>query len=180
MGQSISVLTAKERSLWFMRIPRRLGERLLIGSWGEDMTEQANIRVLQIPPTMFADMLPHVGPCLLKGLAPIDLTLKQACDEVVRGVAQLWAVLDGEQVLAAFMTSILLEGGVRTVSVFALGGKELTSWANALDGEMMKFAKSQSARCVRFAGREPWSRVLPAYQIVGHHPSGHALFERNV
>jgi hypothetical protein len=144
------------------------------------MTEPADIRVLQIPPTMFADMLPHVGPCLLKGLAPIDLTLKQACDEVVRGVAQLWAVLNGEQVLAAFMTSILVENGTRAVSVFALGGKELTSWADALDGEMLRFAKSQSARSVRFAGREPWSRVLPAYQIVGHHPSGHALFERNV
>jgi hypothetical protein len=180
MERSMSVLVGRERSRWFTQIPRRLRELSPTALRGEDMTEARDIHVVQVPPTMFADMLPHVGPCLLKGLAPIDLTLEQVCDEVVRGVAQLWAVLDGEQVLAAFLTSILLEDGVRSVSVFALGGKELPNWADALDSEMLKFAKSQDARRVRFAGREPWSRVLPAYQIVGHHPSGHKLFERAI
>ena len=135
------------------------------------------VRIEQIPLELFREMWPHVAPKLFKGLMPIDLTIEQVCDDIVRGASQLWAIFSDDRLVAAFLTSLDIDG---YVSVYGLGGERVSKWAHALDDAMQKFAADNDMPRVRFSGRAAWSRLLPDYIVTGDHPSGQFVYERAV
>lgn len=137
-------------------------------------------QVVQIPPSHIGAVLQAVGPLLLPGMAASGVDLQEACDDLVDSKAQLWTVIRDEAFIAAFMTSICEDEETPFICVYALGGRGLLGWAKEIDAEMARFAQSQGATRVRFAGAGGWSRVLPAYQITGAHSSGHNVYERAV
>lgn len=135
----------------------------------------SDIRVVQVPRILMAEMWPHLAPSMMRGMKRIGMTIEQMNHEIVTGQSQAWAIMDGKTVLASFLTSLHLDG---YASVFALGGAGLRRWSGALEAEMMRFASENQLERVRFAGRRAWSRVLPAWTVIDRHPSGDVIFER--
>jgi hypothetical protein len=136
-------------------------------------------KIVAIPPHLIVEMWPYCKPFIRKGLrAATDLTMLQVVKDISAGTDQLWAIfLDGKPV-GAFLTALFEEETSFYVGVYALGGRGLNRWADLLGETMADYGMQVGASCVRFHGREAWSRVLPSYHITGQHSSGHALFER--
>jgi hypothetical protein len=137
-------------------------------------------RIVAIPPFLVVDMWPHLEPHIRKGLtAATDVTMRDIVDGVSAGTDQLWAVFVDGEVAAAFVTALHDEPTSFFVGVYGLGGRDLNRWADLLGETMASYGMQVGASCVRFHGREAWSRVLPSYQITGHN-AGHAVFERRL
>jgi hypothetical protein len=135
-------------------------------------------RIVQIPPCMVVDMWPHLEPWLRLGLtAATDITMRHVVEGISEGSDDLWAIFVDDQVSGAFLTSLFEEETSFYLGVYGLGGTRLDAWADLLGETMAAYGMQVGASRVRFHGREAWSRVLPSYQITGHHGS-HALFER--
>jgi hypothetical protein len=137
-------------------------------------------KIIAIPPHMVVEMWPYLKPFIRKGLrAATDLTMLQIVKDISAGTDQLWAIfLDGKPV-GAFLTAFFEEETSFYVGVYALGGRGLNRWADLLGETMAAYGMQVGASCVRFHGREAWSRVLPSYQITQRNAKqGHALFER--
>jgi hypothetical protein len=136
-------------------------------------------KIVAIPPHMVVTMWPYLKPFIRKGLrAATDLTMLQIVEDISAGTDQLWAIFDNGKPVGAFLTALFEEPTTFYVGVYALGGRGLNRWADLLGETMAAYGMQVGASCVRFHGREAWSRVLPSYQITGQHSSGHALFER--
>jgi hypothetical protein len=136
-------------------------------------------KIIPIPPHMVVTMWPYCKPWIRKGLrAATDLTMLQVVDDISAGTDQLWMIFVDGKPVGAFLTALFEEPTSFYLGVYALGGRDLNRWADLLGETMADYGMQVGASCVRFHGREAWSRVLPSYQITGQHPSGHALFER--
>jgi hypothetical protein len=124
-------------------------------------------------------MWPHVVPWLTKGLAAARTS---TLDEIKRDLGnetdQLWTIFDGEQLVGAFVSAVYVDQGAY-LGVYALGGRGLRNWAKAIDEQMQAEAGRRGLTRIRFAGREPWSRVLPGLARVGQLHE-HVIWERAV
>jgi hypothetical protein len=145
------------------------------------MTE-TETRIVPIPPHMVVTMWPYLKPFIRKGLrAATDLTMIQIVDDISAGTDQLWAIFVDGKPCGAFITALLEEPTSFYLGVYALGGRGLDRWADLLGETMAAYGMQVGASCVRFHGREAWSRVLPSYHITGRNAyNGHALFERTL
>ncbi len=121
-----------------------------------------------------------VAPLLLKGLtSDANLTIRQVADHLVSRTMQLWIVLEGEDLLGAFLTSVNDEG---YVTVFALGASEksrMPRWIEQVDETLETFATSHGCSKIRFAGRSGYRRLLHKYKIVGR-LMDQEIYERTV
>lgn len=139
-------------------------------------------QITPVPQCLLGEAWPECAPHLFKGLAKAtDLTIKQVVDDLLAGTDQLWCVIVEDRVVAAFITATFLdeERGDTFLGVFALGGTQLSAWGRQIGERMVEAAKSAGCGSVRFTGRDAWSRVLPAYQVIGRR--GHeAIYERAV
>lgn len=143
----------------------------------------AEIKVLPVSRQEFAAVWPHAAPHLLKGLtAATNVTLRQVVAGIVAGEDVLWVVIERNATVAAFLTSTCIddETGEKFVWVFGLGGFGMPRWAKALEEAVTAFGVQAGANSVRFAGRDAWSRVLPACQIIGREFGRNASYERAV
>ncbi|MDO9381833.1 MAG: hypothetical protein Q7T86_03125 [Hyphomicrobiaceae bacterium] len=143
------------------------------------MPSSANVKIIRISAGWLPGMWPLVEPWLSKGLtAATDLSMVSIHHDLKTGEADLWAIAAPGEVRGAFLTSLYEhESGGVFLGVYALGGEHLPEWSSAINDTMQKFAKSQGAKSVRFAGREAWSRVLPDYRVIGQR-LGHQVYER--
>lgn len=140
------------------------------------------IEILPVPRKMFDAVWPHAAPHLIKGLtAATNVTLRQVIDDIVAGTDTLWVVADDNVTCGAFVTALFEdEDGKSHVFVYALGGYGLARWAEPLEKRMVEYARDAGVDCVRFVGRDAWSRVLPAVRITGRYFGRNAIFERAV
>lgn len=144
----------------------------------------STVNIIAVPPWMLGQLWPRVGPfiakCILAGeTTDIESDVMDVADGIVHGRYQLWVVLqeDPREVLAAFCTSILEDADGKTVHVHSMGGTKLKSWGHLTGPTLDAFAKAEGARAVTYAGREGWTRVLPATAVVAN---GKTIFERAV
>lgn len=72
---------------------------------------------------------------------------------------QLWAVLDGQSLLAAAVTRIALTKGKEVIELFLLGGEQHQRWLAALDDTICQNAPP-SCVAIRAFGREGWKKPL--------------------
>lgn len=139
-------------------------------------------KILLIPRTMIGQMWPHVAPFIMMGLATsTEITIKQLVDDLVTGDDTLWTIMDGKQLVGAFVTARFIDDITAEpfVGVYALGGNGLDRWGKLLGDTMAEHARSTGAAKVRFTGRDAWCRVLPTYTITGRY-GAEAIFERAV
>jgi hypothetical protein len=135
------------------------------------------IRIMPLPPHLVDAMWPHVVPWLTKGLtAATTLTLEDIHRDVKNETDQIWMIFENESLVGAFVSAVYLDQGAY-LGLYALGGKRMRTWAKAVDDEMQKEAVRRGLIRIRFAGREPWARVLPGLIRVGT-LHNHAIWER--
>jgi hypothetical protein len=141
----------------------------------------AETKIIAIPPHMVVTMWPYLKPFIRKGLrVATDLTMLQVVEDISAGTDQLWAIFVDGKPAGAFLTALFEEPTSFYVGVYALGGRGLDRWAGLLGETMAAYGMQVGASCVRFHGREAWSRVLPSYHITGRHDAGHAVYERRL
>jgi hypothetical protein len=120
-------------------------------------------KIIAIPPHMVVTMWPYLKPFIRKGLrVATDLTMLQVVEDISAGTDQLWAIFVDGKPAGAFLTALFEEPTSFYVETMAAYGMQV------------------GASCVRFHGREAWSRVLPSYHITGRHDAGHAVYERRL
>lgn len=81
---------------------------------------------------------------------------------VLRGVALLWIIWDGEKVIAAGTTETPTFNGVRYCYVTAIGGGDRREWLHLL-AEIEIYAKRHGCAAVRILARRGWQRLLTDY-----------------
>ena len=139
-------------------------------------------QIIPVPLAMLPEMWRHAAPHLLKGLTKAtDITLKQLVDDLINGTDQLWVVIREKEVIAAFVSAQFEEDdGTKFQGFYGLGGNGLPDFADRLSEVMVEHARLTGAASARFTGRDAWSRVLPAYRVIGRHENGEAIYERAV
>lgn len=143
----------------------------------------SNAQIIPVPIAMLPEMWRHAAPHLLKGLTKAtDTTLKQLVDDLIEGTDQLWVVIQDKAVIAAFVSAQFIDEstGKPFEGFYGLGGSGLPDFAEQLSEVMVERARITGADSARFTGRDAWSRVLPAYRIIGRHDNGEAIYERAV
>lgn len=140
----------------------------------------SNLQVLHVPPELIGSTWLAVAPLLLKGLtSDPNLSIQEVADHLVSLTMQLWAVLEDEHLLGAFLTSVNDEG---YVTVFALGASDkfrMPRWIAKVDEALETFALSHDCSKIRFAGRSGYRRLLHKYKIVGR-VMDQEIYERTV
>lgn len=144
------------------------------------MTEQTHI--VEIPRERMGEMLPHVGPHLLRGAAAEGepVSIKDCFDDIVAGRMQVWAIMSDEKIFAGFVTSVVTQDGRRLLDVYGLGGDGILQWGHDLSETMAGFARANACEAVVFSGRKALQRTYTDVKIVGERAPGVFIFERAV
>lgn len=144
------------------------------------MTTGRNIRVLCVPPTHFARLLPHCAGTLERGLQIAGDGIGDVAHRIEDATLQAWIVTDGQEVLATCFTEICPEpGGGKFVAVCGLAGRRIMRWARELSDTMASFAHAEGCSRLLFQGRPGWVRLLPEFRPVGRR-DGETVWERRV
>lgn len=122
------------------------------------------VELHQIPPPRAAEVLPAVE-AFLKAASDKTRASDWQNDKlaILRGVALLWVVWDGEKICGAVTTETPTLNGVRYCYVTAVGGFELSTWVHLLS-EIEDYAKRHGCAAMRSLARRGWLPLLPDYQ----------------
>lgn len=135
--------------------------------------------VVPVPPTLFSSVWMRVAPVLLKGLASAPpLTIQEAADHLVATTMQLWTVIEGKDLIGAFLTTLDKEG-VLEVFALASANSKMPGWIGKVDDELEVFSQAYGGSKIRFVGRRAYERLLPKYKIVGRFRD-QEIFEREI
>lgn len=129
------------------------------------MSASVDVKVIPVPPSMLAPMLPAALPHLLKGLSTTNEDFHTLSLELATGLASLWCAFVGGKLSGAFLSAVHEpdEGG-KFVTVYGLGGENVRRWFEALRNAIEAHGADNDCGSVRFYGRPGWRRFLPDYQ----------------
>ena len=140
-----------------------------------------DVAVVKVPMDRLDAVWRYAFPYINIGMnvAP-ELRIGDIVDGLSDQSIQLWIVLDGREIIAAFLTSIERDRMDWVVSLYALGGSRVRDWLHLCDREMTHFARSEDAVRVRMYGRPAWKRLLPSTFAITGNRNGHNVYERAV
>lgn len=122
-----------------------------------------------------------IGPHLLAGAIHIDEGgIQQALDDVFEDRAMVWAIIEDNEVLAAFLTSVVEKDGDVFLDVYGLGGRGMMKWGRELSERMADYAEKCGCTKVVFKGRRALLRTYNNVKLVGEEAPGLYVFERAV
>jgi len=73
---------------------------------------------------------------------------------------QLWAVMEGGDLLAAAVTRVALARDGEIAEVYLVGGHDFERWIGALDATIEESARQIGCVAMRAYGREGWRKTL--------------------
>jgi hypothetical protein len=73
---------------------------------------------------------------------------------------QLWAVMEGGDLLAAAVTRVALARDGRVAEVYLVGGQDFERWIGALDATIESSARDLGCVGMRAYGRPGWKKTL--------------------
>jgi hypothetical protein len=74
--------------------------------------------------------------------------------------AQLWAVYDGDDAIAAIVTQLTLAPDGRRLRLWLVGGRGVRDWADELVAKIEDWARSLGCVALWGSGREGWDRIV--------------------
>lgn len=86
--------------------------------------------------------------------------------DLFNGSALLWIVWNGDVVMAAAATQIVVANGEKYCDITVCGGHDSKQWLPLIAG-IEAYAKREGCRAMRIFGRKGWKRMLPDYHVVG-------------
>lgn len=157
------------------------------------MPSTPRIKVLPIFPGLLGQAWPFVGPLLLRGeleCTPAgnspESQMHGALNGLLafvlkahRGECIVWSIIDESKrkVIAALITEIRAEDGVKRLWVSRMAGEDIFTWGKALKETMAAHARQQGATAVRFWGRKALQRAYGDCSIIHTAENGTHLFE---
>lgn len=124
--------------------------------------------ILPVPLDMLDDYWPHVWPHLAKGVEVSGRTRAQLAEDMLRDRARVWfaSTSPPRRIRAAWFTEIVQVDGLRTLSMFGIGGEAPTEWVGDAFARMEAYAIDEECSAALFTGRKGWSRLGSGYEAV--------------
>lgn len=101
----------------------------------------------------------EVSPLLEPGIDPKEYDLIEVFMELQESKMQLWVAREGERIIAAMTTKIVVYPVGKILMIMHMGGKWDGSFRNYLP-RLKQFGKSHGCKALRIIGRRGWERVL--------------------
>lgn len=140
------------------------------------MPSRAECKTVFIPPECHAEAWPLASKWLRYGAVRCQETTLEMVAKLARGEADLWIVVEGETVSAAFLT----EEHNDALTIFGMGGNGALRWAREGFEVVADFARARGFNALRFAGKRGWGRLLPSVQEADETLRGEVIFERTL
>lgn len=127
-----------------------------------------NLRIAYVDVSNVARVWPQAGPLLAMAA---EVSLGRYLPEDVRkdiesGEGALWAVYDGDEIIAATSVSLKDYPRLRALVVHWIGGDRLAEWQGAMDDLFVRIARQCGAAKIEFIGRKGWDRIVRPYGYV--------------
>ncbi len=100
-----------------------------------------------------------VSSLLEPGIDPKEYDLIEVFLELQSGVMQLWVAKDGEKIIAAMTTKLVVYPAGKILMIMHMGGKWDASFKHYLP-RLKQFGKAHECKALRIIGRKGWERVL--------------------
>lgn len=117
---------------------------------------QSSAKVVCIPPVLTGVLWPVVGAHITKAHFVKAGDIKEAvtgmaavAHAIVDGEAQLWAVMDGDDILASWTTALERDGDDLVLVIRGLSGSDMERWGEDITAAMVKFARDEGCTSSR-------------------------------
>jgi hypothetical protein len=80
--------------------------------------------------------------------------------QLIAREAQLWAVYDGQEPIAAIVTQVTIDPAGKRCRLWLIGGSHLDDWVTELLGKLEPWARSLGCVALWGCGREGWQRIV--------------------
>lgn len=122
------------------------------------------VKAVCVDPARVSEVWPSVAPWIRTAIERGRLASFDVIERDVRdGRSFLWLVWDGNEVMAAAVTELSLDGEDKICTIVACGGHDMERWG-FLIGELEQFAMKEGCKAMRIYGRQGWKRLLPEYR----------------
>ena len=124
----------------------------------------ASVKLYCVAPELLDQVWPRIAPFIKKSvLRGTYVDYSETERRVFLGNHQLWVVADGNEFLAAGITSLEHANGYLNCRIIALGGKQMKRWFHLFPA-IEQFARDEGCKVIRVMGRKGWTRLLKDYQ----------------
>lgn len=130
----------------------------------------ADVEILEVPagavPTMWPDALPHLMPAIEMSRGCFEPEDVEAL--CARGDMQLWLAVEGEDVLAAYVTEVVQYPRKRRIRAVFAGSKPHTMhrWLEQMVQAIEAFSRKWSCHGIEAMGRKGWPKVVDG-EVIG-------------
>lgn len=94
-------------------------------------------------------------------------TLDGVEEDLISGKKRLWAVMQGERLVAAVVTCITDFPAKRVCTILLCGGEDVDSWVAKVLSTIEEYAHWEECGQVEIIGRPGWQRKCPDYDQAG-------------
>lgn len=112
---------------------------------------------------------PLVAPMLDKALPkqPLLCTIEDLHENLAREESTLWVAARGKEIIAAFVTYMVVYPRARSIKAWLMAGSDMREWAQPFFDTMMKHAKKNGCTILEGCGRRGWSKIYPGLRDMG-------------
>ncbi len=86
--------------------------------------------------------------------------IEDVYEKIVNETAQLWVMLNGEKIVAAFVTEITTYGQKKMLTVHFAGGSRMKEWLQKIDEIFRDWAIDNQCSGIELTGRKGWVKAL--------------------
>jgi hypothetical protein len=129
------------------------------------MSRLAECIVVCVEPSKVSQVWPFVAHLIKSAMVRGGLSdFGSVEQDVKQNLALLWLVWDGEKVMAAAVTQLTTNNGLKVCTIVACGGEHRERWL-FLIGKLEDHARDEGCARVRICGRRGWTKALDGYRV---------------
>ena len=89
-------------------------------------------------------------------------------DSLIKGIMQLWVILDDKDVCAAVVTQAVSYPNQKVIEILFIGGSGMSSWLHLIN-DIKLWSKNLGYDAVQIYGRPGWEKLLDKYGFYKTH-----------
>ena len=124
------------------------------------------IQIKPIHPEILPKVWHLVGPILNRAisLTPERIKMDDVFAETQFGEYLVWAVIDGEEIIAAFTTRVSGYPQAKVLAIDFVGGKKIKAWLPQALAKIEDHGRKLGCIALEGYGRNAWGRVLGKHE----------------
>lgn len=127
----------------------------------------SDLKIFQLPPETVGPLWSVIEPYVSSGAERSSgrLTVQNLRDLLTSGTWQVWTVWEGNECLAALVTSLGVESsGMKSLELLIGSGKGREKWQREVIERLKKFAKDEGCGLFQMWARPGWHRIFPDFE----------------